>query len=146
MLQKTYLGAKYQLHESFMCAGGEAGKDACRGDGGSPLVCATAPNETALYQAGIVAFGVGCGKEGIPGVYADATHFYQWIKPAYPNAVQSSLFLTSWAINSAMDMQLVAAGLGVNFKLTTRCLTPVPLNISKTKSSTKLPSRFTSWH
>uniref|UniRef100_A0AAR5NY41 Peptidase S1 domain-containing protein n=1 Tax=Dendroctonus ponderosae TaxID=77166 RepID=A0AAR5NY41_DENPD len=79
MLQKTYLGVKYQLHESFMCAGGEAGKDACRGDGGSPLVCATAPNETALYQAGIVAFGVGCGKEGIPGVYADATHFYQWI-------------------------------------------------------------------
>uniref|UniRef100_A0A6P7GDU1 Phenoloxidase-activating factor 2-like n=1 Tax=Diabrotica virgifera virgifera TaxID=50390 RepID=A0A6P7GDU1_DIAVI len=33
-LRKSRMGEDYILHESFMCAGGEKNKDACKGDGG----------------------------------------------------------------------------------------------------------------
>lgn len=38
-LQKTKLGSRFRLHESFLCAGGEENRDSCDGDGGSPLIC-----------------------------------------------------------------------------------------------------------
>ncbi|GBP33111.1 Phenoloxidase-activating factor 2 [Eumeta japonica] len=38
-LRRTRLGRFFKLHSSFMCAGGEPGRDTCKGDGGSPLVC-----------------------------------------------------------------------------------------------------------
>ncbi|XP_052745609.1 phenoloxidase-activating factor 2 isoform X2 [Bicyclus anynana] len=46
-LRKTRLGHFFELHSSFMCAGGEPGQDTCKGDGGSPLVC---PIEVRLHQ------------------------------------------------------------------------------------------------
>ena len=42
--------ARFRLHSSFVCAGGERGKDACRGDGGSPLVCPLKGDPDRLVQ------------------------------------------------------------------------------------------------
>ncbi|XP_068626106.1 phenoloxidase-activating factor 2-like [Battus philenor] len=77
-LRQTRLGVFFKLHSSFMCAGGEPGRDTCKGDGGSPLVCPI-PNQMGRYMAsGIVAWGVGCG-EAIPAVYVDVANMRSWI-------------------------------------------------------------------
>lgn len=78
-LRKTRLGAHYNLHESFLCAGGEKGKDTCKGDGGSPLVCPIPHSVNRYYQAGIVAWGIGCGENQTPGVYVNIPYFRNWI-------------------------------------------------------------------
>ncbi|CAH1175582.1 unnamed protein product [Phaedon cochleariae] len=78
-LKNTRLGQGFSLHSSFMCAGGEQGKDACTGDGGSPLVCPDPLNPTRYVQVGIVAWGIGCGTQNVPGVYADVARFRSWI-------------------------------------------------------------------
>ena len=80
-LQQTRLGEYFQLDPSFTCAGGRRNIDTCKGDGGSPLVCAK-PDVNGVvtyYQVGIVAWGIGCGEDGVPGVYADVTGAVQWI-------------------------------------------------------------------
>nr|CAD7414604.1 unnamed protein product [Timema poppensis] len=78
-LRKTRLGPYFKLHESFICAGGEMGRDTCKGDGGSPLVCPIANNPNQYIQAGIVAWGIGCGEDRTPGVYAAVAQFRLWI-------------------------------------------------------------------
>lgn len=50
-----------------------------KGDGGSPLVCPLAHDPTRYTQAGIVAWGIGCGKSGVPGVYGSVAKARQWI-------------------------------------------------------------------
>jgi len=78
-LRSTRLGQKYKLHDSFICAGGINGKDTCKGDGGSPLVCPSKYDPDTYVQAGMVAWGIGCGEDGTPGVYASVSKALCWI-------------------------------------------------------------------
>merc|ERR1712203_1213567 len=70
--QRQGLGSRFQLDSSEICAGGEIGKDACTGDGGSPLVCQAQSGRWTVV--GLVTWGVGCASE-TPGVYARISHF-----------------------------------------------------------------------
>ncbi|KAJ2944309.1 hypothetical protein O0L34_g18298 [Tuta absoluta] len=75
-LKQTRLGYNYELNQGFLCAGGEEGKDACKGDGGGPLVC----ERGGTWQlVGVVSWGIGCGQPGVPGVYVKVAHYLDWI-------------------------------------------------------------------
>merc|ERR1712002_1037976 len=77
-LRNTRLGKRFKLDPSFICAGGD-GKDTCKGDGGSPLVCPSSYDPDTYEQVGIVAWGIGCGESGVPGVYASVSEAVCWI-------------------------------------------------------------------
>ncbi|XP_075234815.1 inactive CLIP domain-containing serine protease A3-like [Lycorma delicatula] len=78
-LKTTKLGPNFSLDEdSFVCAGGYKGKDACTGDGGSPLVCQNSDGSWML--AGLVAWGLGCAQHGVPGVYVNIPNMMSWIQ------------------------------------------------------------------
>ncbi|CAK1554432.1 unnamed protein product [Leptosia nina] len=54
-LRTTRLSQYFKLHKSFICAGGQPGKDTCKGDGGAPLAC---PFEENRYKlTGLVSLG-----------------------------------------------------------------------------------------
>ncbi|XP_076341053.1 ovochymase-2-like [Tachypleus tridentatus] len=64
------------LPASSFCAGGEKEHDACRGDGGGPLVC----EADGYYElTGLVSWGFGCGRKDVPGVYVNVSSFVGWI-------------------------------------------------------------------
>ncbi|XP_055389269.1 phenoloxidase-activating factor 2-like [Condylostylus longicornis] len=77
-LRKTRLGPNFVLNgTTFVCAGGENGKDACTGDGGSPLVCSS---NGRWYAVGLVAWGIGCAVKDVPGVYVNLSTYIPWIE------------------------------------------------------------------
>ncbi|XP_050512830.1 CLIP domain-containing serine protease HP8-like [Diabrotica virgifera virgifera] len=68
------------LSDSQICAGGNYGKDSCKGDSGGPLMKRSIPNPFQWYQEGIVSFGNSdCGTAGLPGVYTKVSRFLSWI-------------------------------------------------------------------
>jgi hypothetical protein len=97
-LRNTRLGKRFKLDDSFLCAGGEAGKDTCRGDGGSPLVCPSKYDSSSYVQAGVVAWGIGCGEDGTPGVYADVSKAVCWMD--YAVSCYYGLSTSYWGFSS----------------------------------------------
>ncbi|PTL76207.1 serine protease [Vitiosangium sp. GDMCC 1.1324] len=63
---KAMLGAGYR----------QGGKDSCQGDSGGPFVFKNGNN---YVLQGIVSFGVGCARPGLPGVYTRVSSYISWI-------------------------------------------------------------------
>ncbi|KAF2896027.1 hypothetical protein ILUMI_10148 [Ignelater luminosus] len=63
-----------------LCAGGEQGKDSCKGDSGGPLMVLDATTNYNLYVVGVVSYGlVKCGLENWPGIYTKVSKYVPWI-------------------------------------------------------------------
>lgn len=77
-LTATRLGPTFVFDgTSFICAGGEPGKDACTGDGGSPLVCDL---NGRAFVAGLASWGIGCAGSNVPGVYVNVLSYIPFIQ------------------------------------------------------------------
>jgi len=66
------------IADSMICAG-EGGKDSCQGDSGGPMMC---ERGGVNYLCGIVSWGLGCAREGYPGVYTEVSYFDEWSRDA----------------------------------------------------------------
>jgi secreted trypsin-like serine protease len=71
-------GVKLVAPDSI-CAGRE-GVDTCQGDSGGPMVSQDGAGR--WVQVGIVSWGLGCARNGFPGVYTQVFHFRQAIQAA----------------------------------------------------------------
>lgn len=80
---KPKIGKKYKVHSTHLCAGGVKGKDTCKGDGGSPLVCLQ-EKERYYKLAGLVSWGIGCGQP-FPAIYVHIADFVSWIRMEMTN-------------------------------------------------------------
>ncbi|XP_018573793.1 trypsin 3A1 [Anoplophora glabripennis] len=85
LLRKTRLGLYFNLDQSFMCAGGEEGRGACTGSGGSPLMCSIPSWSSQYSQVGIVSWAIGCGMKDVPGVYTSIGKVAEWINSELQN-------------------------------------------------------------
>lgn len=62
-----------------MCAGGERGKDSCKGDSGGPLM---KKRRDGVWEAiAVLSFGTKpCALTGWPGVYTSVVGYNDWIR------------------------------------------------------------------
>ncbi|XP_039956163.1 trypsin 3A1 [Bactrocera tryoni] len=69
-----------RVTEGMLCAGAlGGGRDSCKGDSGGPLV---GYSRGRYVLVGVVSFGIGCGRPGIPGIYTRVAEYKDWIELA----------------------------------------------------------------
>merc|ERR1719419_174797 len=68
------------MTDDMICAGlKEGGKDSCQGDSGGPLFTQDPSNNSSQTLIGVVSWGIGCALEDRLGIYAEVSHFRDWL-------------------------------------------------------------------
>ena len=74
------------MTSDMMCAGlKEGGKDACQGDSGGPLVASDPGMNDSMSLIGVVSWGYGCAGVDALGIYAEVSHFTDWLNQQMPD-------------------------------------------------------------
>ncbi|CAB3225806.1 unnamed protein product [Arctia plantaginis] len=72
------LATKITLWKGQLCAGGEQGRDSCKGDSGGPLMLLNGRRHDII---GVASFGhKDCGTKNVPGVYTKVYEYDSWIR------------------------------------------------------------------
>jgi len=80
-----------RISDNMICAGDLInGRDACQGDSGGPLIHLkdNGDGTKSPELLGVVSWGIGCGRVGLPGVYSSIPYFHEWIQ-SYINTWES---------------------------------------------------------
>jgi len=81
-------------NDTMFCAGtAKGGIDSCQGDSGGPFVVPLNDDSSnQRYQlAGIVSWGIGCAKTGLPGVYTKVSNYIDWIEESMQSVTNHRL-------------------------------------------------------
>ncbi|HWN70779.1 MAG TPA: serine protease, partial [Haliangium sp.] len=66
-----------EIVDSMLGAGFlQGGVDTCQGDSGGPLVLST---PSGFKLAGLTSWGIGCAREGLPGIYTEVSFFNNFV-------------------------------------------------------------------
>nr|CAD7428582.1 unnamed protein product [Timema monikensis] len=83
---QVYQQKRRPIERGQICAGGDQGKDSCRGDSGGPLMAGESLQRNTenvngrWFVMGVVSYGPDpCGKLGWPGVYTRVSEYMPWI-------------------------------------------------------------------
>lgn len=80
--KRLQAGANFRFNETYViCAGAEdGGISPCKGDSGGPLVLQIQEkNHMPYYQIGVVSYGFGCARAGMPAVFTNVQKYVDWI-------------------------------------------------------------------
>lgn len=74
--QTALSGQGATITDAMLCAGGQKNKDGCQGDSGGPLTVDVSGQHVLI---GDVSYGIGCGQDGLYGVYGNVAYLRSWV-------------------------------------------------------------------
>ena len=75
-----------RMTEDMICAGlKQGGKGTCQGDSGGPLVAADPARNNSMSLIGVVSNSAHCAESDYLGIYAEVSHFVDWLMEQMPD-------------------------------------------------------------